>query len=466
MPPAFFQAAKTILIQNVAVADMNKTKTYLSIAVILFAALATAFLGGSTGASTNVEKGMIIDFGDYDTAWTSVDLEEYPDALSSLEYACTMKKFELIMSGGVVSSINGLPGSPSDGTWSLWVVQKGKLEWNKLDSDPASVTVSEYSAVAWALCAPGGKPSVSGVDQTGVSYWGYRDISRVVTLAPSVTEMVCAVGGSNMIIGTDLYSNYPDSIAKGKETGKIKVTGGYTNPNYETILKMDPDIVICDGSQASHRIIAEKLRNVGKNAVVLYSGEDLDTLYKNINITGMSIGYYEGKKIVIDQIRNGINNVVSGICDPGMPVPDMMFSLSAVKSPWVAGGSTYIDDIAETLSGVNVFKGLNGWSMVNSEMIIKASPDIIIVVSEGSHATEEDYLRMMGQISEGWDYVGAEIYMICGSAADLVSRPGPRLAQVTEIIALIMYDPDKIPHWIGDDYADYLTITNKLGFNK
>ena len=109
--------------------------------------------------------------------------------------------------------------------------------------------------------------------------------------------------------------------------------------------------------------------------------------------------------------------------------------------------------------------------MVNSEMIIKVSPEVIIVVAEGSEATENDYQRMLSQISEGWEYVDAEIYMLCGKAADIVSRPGPRLAQVTELIGRIMYDPlfgepTGIPHYIGDNYTDYLTITKNLGFNR
>ena len=448
---------------------MRKTKVYASVVILAFATLATALVGGGAYASAANGEGMIIDFGDYETVWTSVDLKEYPDAMSSLEYACTMQGFESEGSDGVISSIDHLPAPGSGSTWSLWAVQKGGLKWIRITSDPSSVIVSDYSVVAWALCAPNGEPSVPGVDQTGVNYWGYSNIHKIVTLAPSVTETVCAVGGSNMVVGADEYSNYPDSIAKGKDSGRIRSTGGYTNPNFETILKLDPDLVICDGSQASHRTIAAKLRNVGVNAVVFYTGEDLNTLYNNIYIAGTSIGFYEAKKIVINEIRNGINNVMSEIkwADP----TTMMFSLSAVKSPWVAGGNTYINDISGTIFGVNVFGGLKGWVMVNSEMIIKASPEVIIVVSEGPGATEEDYQRMLGQISEGWEYVDAEIYMLCGKAADIVSRPGPRLAQVTELIGRILYDPlfgesTGIPHCIGDNYADYLTITKNLGFNR
>jgi len=448
---------------------MNKVKVYASIAIIAFAALATALAGGGANASAANGEGMIIDFGDYDAAWTSVDLKEYPDALSSLEYACTMQGFELTESEGIVSSIDHLPGLGSENTWSLWAVQKGGLKWTEMTSDPSSVIVSEYSAVAWALCAPDEGPSVQGVDQTGVNYWGYSNIHRVVTLAPSVTETVCAVGGSNMVVGADEYSNYPDSIAKGKDSGRIKSTGGYTNPNFETILKLDPDMVICDGSQASHRSVAAKLRNVGVNVVVFYTGEDLNTLYDNIYIAGTSIGFYEAKKIVIKEIKNGISDVKSEI--KWATPTTMMFSLSAVKSPWVAGGNTYINDISETIFGINVFEGQRGWVMVNSEMIIKVSPEVIIVVAEGSEATENDYQRMLSQISEGWEYVDAEIYMLCGKAADIVSRPGPRLAQVTELIGRIMYDPlfgepTGIPHYIGDNYTDYLTITKNLGFNR
>jgi iron complex transport system substrate-binding protein len=449
---------------------MDRTKIYISVAIIAFATLATALIGGGASAFADGDDGLIIDFGDYNAVWTAVDLDEYPDAMSSLGYACSVQGFALRTSAGKVSSIGGVPGSASEGSWSLWAVPKGKLDWNRIDSDPSSVTVSNYSAVTWSLCAADGKPSVPGVDQTGVNYWGYKDIGKVVTLAPSVTETVCAMGGSDMVIGADEYSKYPDSIAKKRASGQIKVTGGYTNPNFETILKLDPDMVLCDGSQASHRIVASKLRNVGVNVLVFYGGEDLGTLYDNIYMTGTALDYNESKMTVINEIRDGIDRVVAEL-DGKVKTPlDLMFSLSSAKSPWVAGGNTYINDIAGTVFGVNVFKGLKGWTMVNSEMIVKASPDVIIVVSEGLRATEEDYLRLIEYVSEGWDYINAEIYMICGTAVDLVSRPGPRLAQVTELISRILYDPmfgesTGLPHYIGDNYEDYLTLTKTLGYN-
>ncbi|MDL2231849.1 helical backbone metal receptor [Porphyromonadaceae bacterium OttesenSCG-928-L07] len=451
--------------------EKGNVKVYVTIAILLFAAVATLLMGAGSYSSSGQNDGIIIDFGGYDTEWTSIDLSDDPDAMSALEYACGEKGYALAVSDGVVISIKGLPDGPSDRSWSLWVVEKGNTDWRKITSAPDDVAMSQYSAVAWALCSEDGSPTVPGVDQTGVNFYGHSDIRSIVTLAPSVTETACAVGGTNMIIGADLYSNYPSSIAEGISSGDIAVTGGFTNPNFEIVLKLDPDMVLCDGSQATHRTIANKLRNAGINVVVLYAGESIDTMYNNTYITGTALNFDIGKKVVIESIQNGIDEVISDMNQFIVYPKDMMISLSAVKSPWTSGSDTYINDISRTVYGVNVFSDLTGWQMVNSEMIIKASPEVIIVVSSEYSATEEDYNALIKSLSEGWNYIGAEVYLICESAADLTSRPGPRLAQVTELMGRILHGTSftvdtNLPYYIGNDYANYLTFTKDLGFDR
>lgn len=451
--------------------ERGNVKVYATLAIILFATVATMLMGAGGYSSSRQSNGIIIDFGEYDTEWAELDFSNNPDAMSALEYACDEKGYALVISDGAVISINGIPDGSSDATWSVWVVEKGKKDWKMATSSPSDVIMSDHSSVSWSLCSEGGSPTVPGVDQTGVNFYGYSNIRSIVTLAPSVTETACAVGGTNMIIGADLYSNYPDSIAKGISSGSITVTGGFTNPNFEIILKLNPDMVLCDGSQASHKTIANKLRNVGINVVVLYAGESIDTMYDNLYITGTALQFDNGKKVAIQSIQKGIGDVVSDMNKFIVYPKDMMISLSATKSPWTSGGNTYISDISSTVYGVNVFNNLLGWQMVNSEMIIKASPEVIIVVSSEYSATEADYKALVESLSTGWEYTGAEVYLICESAADIVSRPGPRLAQVTELVGRILHtsaftEDTGMPYYIGNDYANYLTFTKNLGFNR
>ena len=114
--------------------------------------------------------------------------------------------------------------------------------------DYHSVNASDAGIVCWAR-AGGAEDVIPGVDQSGFNYYSYArdgfslrtgEKIRVVTLAPSITETVAAIGGLDYVVGTDLYSNYPEEVIKRQEKGDISIVGGYTDPNYEWILKLDP----------------------------------------------------------------------------------------------------------------------------------------------------------------------------------------------------------------------------------
>ena len=368
---------------------------------------------------------------------------------------------------GVLTEVNGV-SSTSLKVWALWGVKDGETELKRIMEEPAKAISSHYSAVSWVYCDWENKPSIV-VDQTGVSFYGYSVPNRIITLAPSVTETVCSVGMSNFIIGTDLYSNYPDSVVKRRDTGEISVTGGYTNPSFETILKLNPDMVFCEGAQASHLEIAKRLRTSGINAVVMYEGESIDTVMNNIFIAGVASQRTSTAIENIDNLNNAIGTIQKLISDDAVGNKSVMVALSAMKSPYVSGSNTYIADIFKKTFGLNIFESLNGWIMVNAEKIAEFNPEVIIVISDG------DYQTMYNSLSMEWKtttaYANDEIYLLSGSAMDLASRPGPRIAQATELIGRILHQssfPDSIvvPNWVSNNYTDYLTYTKNLGFDK
>ena len=170
-------------------------------------------------------------------------------------------------------------------------------EWTACD-DPANVKLGKKDIVSWARAADASEV-MPGTDQSGFSYYSYADNGyslrtgeklRVVSLAPSVTETICAVGGLDFIVGTDLYSNYPATVTQAKSEGKIKNVGGYSDPNYEWIVKLAPDVVFCEGGTGEHVAMADKLRKSGIDCVVTYDVIDVETLYDNIWMVASAMG--------------------------------------------------------------------------------------------------------------------------------------------------------------------------------
>ena len=296
---------------------------------------------------------------------------------------------------------------------------------------------------------------------------------KVVSLAPSVTETICAVGGLDYIVGTDLYSNYPEGVTQAKNDGKIKNVGGYSDPNYEWIVKLGPDVVFCEGGTGEHVAMADKLRKSGIDCVVTYDVTNVEKLYDNIWIVASAMGLSGNANSVISAFRGTID-AVAGVIGYQASVRTFV-ALSADPSPWTSGSDTFASDIISKVSGTNVFDSQSSsWFMVSKEQIHSKQPQVIIIVHSGEITTQEQYDQVMGWIDPVWQetpaYRNGNVYLFTGKAADLLSRPGPRLCEAAELLGKALHpdsflqrDPlDSIPKYLGNDYDIYLTYQRAI----
>ncbi|MFA6642211.1 MAG: ABC transporter substrate-binding protein [Methanomethylophilus sp.] len=447
-----------------------KTKVLLTV-ILLAAGIVGGIIFGSLSTETAQYQadGIVIDFGNYNTVWTEFDFSEGSAPLELLVLACgeDYNNYSLTIEDGTVTEIDGTVND-SDSCWGLWYVAPGSTSFTEADN--YDLNAADYTVTVWAYCANGSEPSVA-VDATGVSIYGYNQASSIVTLSPVATEIVGAMNAVSILAGTDSYSDYPASVVAGHNDGSIAVVGTYTDPSYESILAVSPDLVICDGSQYSHVNMAEKVRNSNAVAVVLYDGESISNILDNIFIVGNAMGYGLRAQTVIEELQLAFLQLEEKVADYGCE--DVMITLSDDPSPYVAASNTYADDIMVLVNGTNTFADMNGWVHLNYEYISQRNISKIIIISSDPtySADEATYQSLMDGLSAEWKstaaYQNGEIYLICESAGEMASRYGPRCAQLTELFALIL-DPDAfdtaVPHYIGDDYTDYLTITKDLGY--
>ena len=445
--------------------DVLKVKLAVSLVILIVGcALTVLFLpsGGSSGDTC-----LLLDFGGYEV--DQADVEGFEDAtpLEVMELICSVTPHTCEVSGDEVVSVDGRANSDT-ARWGLYSVPSGGTGWIEVSSGE-KVSSSDSTVLCWSYCGEGSSPTVA-VDATGKCFYTYESPQRVVSLAPSCTETIVAVGGERMIVGTDFYSNYPDSIVESRDAGYIAVTGGFSNPSFEAILKQSPDLVVCIGSQGTHLQMAEKLRNTGIDVVVTSGGEDIRSVMDNTYMVGVALGLGDKAKETIDRSMEQIYTV-EGLLLDDLQTRDkhVMVALSAVKSPWVAGSETYINDVIGITQSSNIYAGEYGWVQVNSETIAKLDPGLIIIVSGDYAATEEDYQRMLSSMSSEWTGTTAfqkgEIWLFTGQAADLASRPGPRIPQITEILSRAVqsesfHDGIVMPKYI-DTYKEYLHYTEE-----
>lgn len=448
-----------------------KSAKYLASAVILILVVAALPFIGLTERTADERQGVVIDFGYWEASWTDMSFSSDMDAVDALEDACTARDYAapVYLSDGSVYSVNDQSNLPN-ATWKLFLLRGSGWE-----ESPSSADISDEKVICWARAADAGS-TIPGTDATGHTFYSYAtggkstvtgEGLRIVSLAPSVTEILASVGGTDMIIGTDGYSNYPSSIAEARADGRIRSVGGYIDPNYERILSMSPDLVFCDGSVGEHVSMADRLRKSGIDCVVLYGGTDIPTLYDNIWIAASALGMSENANSVISSIRTTVSDV-AGIA--GSAGRRAFVSLSADPSPWTSGSGTFMSDILASVGGKNVFDSQSSsWFMVSKEQIYMKQPDVILIIYENKDLnSKEDYDRIVGGLDPLWKdtpaYTGGNVYIFSGSAADMLSRAGPRLSEAAELVAKI-FNPDAfserdsqdvIPKFFGDDYRHYL----------
>lgn len=466
---------------------MNASTVKLASATIITIVVVGSipFIGFTIDASDD-SQGVMIDFAYYNVEWVPFHFEEGMTGTDALERACSEKGYviEYDEDGGVYS-VDNVP-ELLNVSWGMYVLEgAGKDAGWVLVDDPCSFQVSDCDLISWARTGTGSE-MMPAVDSTGFTYYSYAhegknrsgETLKIATLAPSVTETVCAVGGFDYIVGTDRYSDYPNKLVKAREEGRIAEVGGYTDPNFEYIVAERPDIVFLDGGTGEHVTMADKLRKAGVNCVVLYEAIDTNSLLKNLWICASAIGYPSHGNSYIKDVNEAINNICRV---PDLTGRTVFVSLGVSESPYTAGANTYVTSMIESLGAENIFSDSSSWFMVDKEAVYERQPEIIIIIYDQEEIkTQRQYRSVLNGLNDVWKrtpaFINGDVYIFSGDAGSLLSRPGARMPEALELMAKIL-DPDAFAEadptdtigvkYYNDSYNDgdngYLTYVKAKG---
>ncbi len=416
-------------------------------AVIAVAIVAAVPFIGFTVDATDDKQGVMLDFAYYNVEWVPFEFTDGMTGSEALEKACSEKGYAIEYDGdGSVYSVNNVPRLLNV-DWGMYVLDGSS--WKEIE-DPSSYVITDEKIVSWARTGTGSE-MMPAADSTGFGYYSYAtagknrsgETLKVATLAPSVTETVCAVGGYEYIVATDRYSDYPNKLLKARQDGRIDEVGGYTDPNFELIVADRPDIVFLDGGTGEHVTMADKLRKAGVNCVVLYGAVDTDSLLKNLWICASALGFPENGNAYIKDVKEAINNICRV---PDLTGKKVFVSLGVSESPYTAGSGTYVNSMLESLGAVNIFSDSSSWFMVDKEAVYDRQPDVIIIIYDTEEIkTQRQYRSLLNGLNDVWKrtpaFINGDVYVFSGDAASLLSRPGARMPEALELMAKIM-DPD------------------------
>jgi iron complex transport system substrate-binding protein len=268
-------------------------------------------------------------------------------------------------------------------------------------------------------------------DQRGKEFQFDEPVQRIVSLAPSNTEILFAVGAGSQVVGRDSFSDYPAEAQTVADIG-----GGFGALDTETIIASTPDLVLAADLTPAEQIQA--LEDLGLTVFVLGNPTDLPGMYENLRTIAAMTGHVEETETLIASLEERVAVVeekLAGVTER----PLVLYELDGTdpNAPWVPGPGTFVNTLLTMAGGNNMSATLDGtWVQVSLETIIQMNPDLILLGDAQWGGVTPEMVAARG----GWDALTAvqegKIYPFDDN---LVSRPGPRMVDGLEALAKFLH---------------------------
>ncbi len=292
-----------------------------------------------------------------------------------------------------------------------------------------ALSIGIFLLSLFAACTPPPKevPPSTGevIDQLGrvVKLDGIPQ--RIISLAPSNTEILFALGLADRVVAVTDYCDYPSEV---KEKPSI---GGFSTPNIEELVALSPDLILA--TSIHEKRIIPQLEGKGITVFAL-NPKTLDEVLEAINLVGEITGEEEEASGLVAEMENRIKAVTDKT--GGLPEGQRPRVFYIVwHDPLMASGSeTLQDDLIDKAGGINIARDLTGYADISFEAFIAANPQVMI--AGGGHGSGEDLPLQFAKNDERLSDMDARINdQVYGVDANLASRPGPRIVDGLEKFA-------------------------------
>lgn len=241
---------------------------------------------------------------------------------------------------------------------------------------------------------------------------------RIVSLLPSLAESVCALGACMRIVGVDRYTTWPPTLAH------LPRLGGNLEPNIEAVLALRPDVVLI--SVASRAI--GRLEALGLKVIALEPRTHAE-VHGVLRTLAAMLALPQGAEPVWARMERGLAEAARAM--PAQARGQRVY-FEASRGPFAAGENSFIGETLARLGLVNIVPAALGpFPRLNPEYVVRADPDLLMGGVRSLGESREPY--------PGWSALRAmqsgRICRFSGAEADLVIRPGPRIAEAAMVMA-------------------------------
>jgi len=252
---------------------------------------------------------------------------------------------------------------------------------------------------------------------------------RIISLAPSNTEILFALGLVDKVVGVTDYCNYPPE-AEGKPS-----IGGFSTPNIEEVIALSPDLILA--ASIHQKQVIPQLEAKGMTVFAL-APKTLDEVLEAITL----VGEITHKEEEASQLVVGMRDKIKAITDKTNSLPEAQ-KPRAFYVTWhdplkTAGSGTLHDELIRIAGGINIAQNLSGYPGISLETVIAANPQVIIAgVGMGTGAAAPfQFAKTEPRLSDVAARRDGRVYAI---DVDLVGRAGPRLTDALEQFASFIH---------------------------
>jgi iron complex transport system substrate-binding protein len=257
-----------------------------------------------------------------------------------------------------------------------------------------------------------------------------KPAQRIISIAPSNTEILFALGAGSQIVGRDDLSDYPDDAKKIANVGSV-----FGKINTEAIVALKPDLVLM--AEVSPPEQVKTLEDLGLTVFWLANPADFDGLYQNLETVGTLTGHTAEAQKLVESIKARYQAVTEKVATSSKK-PTVFYELDATDptKPYTPGPGTFIDALINLAGGFNIGQALKDqYGQFSSEELVKQNPAIILL-GDGAYGITVESVKQRA----GWSAIAAvKNNAIYTFDDNLVSRPGPRLIDGLEQLAKLIH---------------------------
>ncbi|MDT3995759.1 ABC transporter substrate-binding protein [Mammaliicoccus fleurettii] len=257
-----------------------------------------------------------------------------------------------------------------------------------------------------------------------------KEYKRIVSLIPSNTEILYELGLGDKVVGVSTVDDYPKDVKNKKKFDAFKL-------DTEALLKAKPDLILAhESNQSTQEKDLKKLSDAGVKVVYIDDANSINEMYETFKQVGKVTGKEQEANQLVRKVKSEINNVIKQV-PKEQQGKKVFMEISSQPDIYTSGSNTFYDDMLNSIKAENIYHDQEGWIKTDKESILKRNPDVMITTS----GQNEDEYQKLNNNRDGFEQVKAvKEKHVHALNADMISRPGPRLAKGLKELSDKVYD--------------------------